>query len=69
MINLAEKIAQNPLKMPVLFVAFNAEEGSLKGSKYYTENPVVPLEKTLFMLNQYRYPDSGFLKYECRKWR
>lgn len=51
MISLAGRIANNPMRRPVLFVAFNAEEGSLKGSNYYINNPVIPIEKTLCMIN------------------
>ncbi|TNE73898.1 M28 family peptidase [bacterium] len=40
----------NP-KRSVLFVALTGEEKGLLGSKYYAENPVLPLEKTFFNLN------------------
>jgi hypothetical protein len=35
----------------VLFIAFDAEERGLLGSKYYVEHPVVPLEKTAAVVN------------------
>ena len=35
----------------LLFVAVTAEESGLLGSKYYAENPVVPLEKTVAGIN------------------
>ena len=38
-------------KRSILFVAFTAEEKGLYGSKYYIENPVIPLEKTITNLN------------------
>lgn len=31
----------------ILFIAFNGEESGLYGSKYYTENPVFPLDNTV----------------------
>ncbi len=35
----------------VICLATTAEEMGLLGSKYYTENPLVPLNKTIFVLN------------------
>jgi len=35
----------------VLFIAFDAEERGLLGSKHYVEHPVVPLEKTAAVVN------------------
>ncbi|MFD1217918.1 M28 family metallopeptidase [Microbulbifer celer] len=35
----------------MIFVAVTAEESGLLGSKYYAENPVVPLEKTVAGIN------------------
>ena len=35
----------------VVFVCFSAEELGLVGSKHYVENPVVPLEQTVAMIN------------------
>ncbi|RPJ51340.1 MAG: M28 family peptidase [Acidobacteria bacterium] len=35
----------------MLFIAFTAEEAGLLGSSYYVRNPAVPLEKTVFVLN------------------
>jgi Zn-dependent M28 family amino/carboxypeptidase len=44
------KLDQNP-KRSVLFLAVTAEEQGLLGSKYYSENPVYPLEKTVAVIN------------------
>ncbi|QIL89450.1 M20/M25/M40 family metallo-hydrolase [Microbulbifer sp. SH-1] len=50
-------MAQQVKKMPqapersLVFVAVTAEESGLLGSKYYAENPVVPLEKTVAGIN------------------
>ena len=40
-------MALNPVKpkRSVLFIWFTAEEVGLVGSRYYTENPLLPLEK------------------------
>jgi hypothetical protein len=35
----------------VLIVAFDAEESGLNGSRYYVQNPIVPLESHYFMMN------------------
>jgi len=41
----------HPPKYTVIFIAFAGEEAGLIGSKYYVEHPLVPLEKTRFVLN------------------
>lgn len=38
-------------KRTLVFIAFSGEEEGLLGSKYYVNNPLVPLEKTVAMLN------------------
>ncbi|MBZ0199373.1 MAG: M20/M25/M40 family metallo-hydrolase [Ignavibacteriaceae bacterium] len=38
-------------KRSILFIAFCGEEKGLFGSKYYVENPLIPLENTVAMLN------------------
>ncbi len=50
-LELADKIARNPLSRSVVFIAFNAEERGLLGSVHYTRNPIIPLEKTTCMIN------------------
>ncbi len=40
-----------PLEHSLLFMAFTAEEFGLIGSKYYVNNPLIPLDKTVAMLN------------------
>ncbi len=39
------------MKRSVMFIGFGAEEQAVAGSKYYLENPTVPLEKTLCLFN------------------
>lgn len=41
----------HPPKYSIIFIAFAAEEAGLVGSKYYVDHPIVPLEKTRFVLN------------------
>jgi hypothetical protein len=38
-------------KRSIIFILFSNEESGLNGSKYYTENPLVPIEKTVAMFN------------------
>ncbi|MBK6266781.1 M28 family peptidase [Marivirga sp. S37H4] len=47
----AESIAKNPTKRSALFILFTAEEKGLLGSRYYTENPLLPLEQMVYCFN------------------
>ena len=47
----AKELAKNPPRRPVLFIAFTAEESGLIGSRYYAYNPIVPLDRIAFYLN------------------
>ena len=51
MLTAAEYLAKNPPKRSVAFLACNAEEKGLLGSKWYARNPIIPLNKTVFNLN------------------
>jgi hypothetical protein len=42
---------RSDIRRSLLFIAFTAEEKGLLGSRYYTDNPVVPLEQTIVNLN------------------
>lgn len=65
LLELAKHYATNKTREPfnLLFIAFCAEELGLIGSKYFVENPTVPLDKIHWMLNMDmigRYnPDNG----------
>jgi hypothetical protein len=49
---IAETLAKNPLpKRSVLFVWHCGEEKGLWGSRYFTENPTVPLDKIVTQIN------------------
>jgi hypothetical protein len=52
-VEIAEQLAaeRQKLRRSVLFIAFGAEELGLLGSKYFTNNPLVDLNKLTFMLN------------------
>ncbi len=53
MIEIARQLAARPSRpqRSVLFIAFSAEELGLLGSKHYVAHPVVPLDKTVAMIN------------------
>lgn len=53
LLELARYFATNDKKESynLLFIAFGAEELGLLGSKYFVNNPTIPLEKINFMLN------------------
>ncbi|MDN3665011.1 M28 family metallopeptidase [Algibacter miyuki] len=53
LLEIAEKLAANKdqLKRSVIFIAFGAEEQGLLGSKYFVENPLVPLSQIKLMIN------------------
>ncbi|MCG2460723.1 M20/M25/M40 family metallo-hydrolase [Flavobacteriaceae bacterium F89] len=53
LLEIAEKLEahKDSLKRSVLLIAFGAEEQGLLGSRYFTENPVVPLSQIVLMVN------------------
>jgi hypothetical protein len=52
-LEIARLLSQREQKLPrtVLFIAFSAEERGLVGSFFYVKHPVLPLEKTVAMVN------------------
>jgi hypothetical protein len=51
LLNLAHYYAQHPQKYSIGFICFAGEEAGLIGSKYFTENPLVPLKNIRFLIN------------------
>ena len=51
MLTLMKYFSENNPEYSVLFIAFGGEEAGLIGSKYYVENPIIPLKKMKFLLN------------------
>ncbi len=51
MLMAAEYLAKHPPKRSIAFLACNAEEKGLLGSRWYADHPVIPLEKTVYDLN------------------
>jgi len=50
-LSMAENLAKYPTKRSALFILFTGEEKGLLGSKYYVENPVLPLEQMVYCFN------------------
>lgn len=51
LMNLAKFYAANPQPYSIGFILFAGEEIGLEGSKYFTENPLVPLKNIRFLIN------------------
>jgi len=51
MLVLAAYFAKKPLQKNILFIAFTGEEAGLVGSKYFVNNPLIPLDSIDFVLN------------------
>jgi hypothetical protein len=53
MLEVARQLASRQTKLPrrVVFIAFTGEERGLYGSGHYVKDPLVPLDKTIAMLN------------------
>ncbi|MDN4165980.1 M28 family peptidase [Cytophagales bacterium LB-30] len=50
-LSVAESLAKNPTKRSALFILFTAEEKGLWGSRYYAENPLLPLNQMVYCFN------------------
>ena len=51
LLTMAKYFKVNPSDFNIMFVAFSGEEAGLVGSKYFTENPILPLKKVRFVIN------------------
>jgi len=51
LLSLAKYYATNPPLYSVAFICFAAEEAGLLGSRYYTQNPLLPLSGIKFLIN------------------
>jgi aminopeptidase YwaD len=51
LLSLAKYYAVNPQKYTMAFICFAGEEAGILGSKYFTENPLVPLTTIRFLVN------------------
>ncbi|WP_449435820.1 M28 family metallopeptidase [Pedobacter steynii] len=51
LLSLAKYYAANPQPYTMAFICFAGEEAGLLGSKYFTDHPLVPLQKIRFLVN------------------
>ncbi len=51
LLELAHYFSNNPPKRSLLFIAFSGEEMGLLGSAHYAENPTIPLNQSIAMIN------------------
>ncbi|TKC12542.1 M28 family peptidase [Pedobacter polaris] len=51
LLSLAKYYAKNPQKYTIAFICFAGEEAGILGSKYFTENPLITLQKIRFLIN------------------
>ena len=51
LLSLAKYYTAHPQKYSIGFILFAAEEAGLVGSKYFTEHPIIPLNKIRFLTN------------------
>ncbi len=51
LLSLAKYYVKNPQKYTLAFICFAGEEAGILGSKYFTEHPLIPLQKIRFLIN------------------
>ena len=51
LVTLAAYFAQHRPKYDMLFIAFSGEDANLRGSEYYAQHPVLPLEMIRYLIN------------------
>ena len=49
--NLANYYNTHPCRYSTIFILFSGEEAGLRGSSYFTKNPLIPLDKIKFLIN------------------
>lgn len=51
LLSLAKYYAENPQPYTIAFICFAGEEAGILGSKYFTQNPLLPLQNIRFLFN------------------
>jgi hypothetical protein len=51
LLSMAKYYAANPQKYTIAFICFAGEEAGILGSKYFTQNPLIPLKNIRFLFN------------------
>ena len=63
LVTLAEYYAQHRPKFDMLFISFSGEDANLRGSEYYAEHPVVPLDRIKYLVNVDMIGDNNPVQY------
>lgn len=50
-LNMAQYLREHPSRYSVVFLFFSGEESGLLGSKFFTDNPLIPLEEIKYVIN------------------
>ena len=65
-VTLAAYYAKNKPQFDMYFIAFSGEDANLRGSEYYANHPVVPLEQIRYLVNIDMIGDNNPVQYcEC----
>jgi hypothetical protein len=51
LLELAHYFSEHPIRNNILFIAFSGEEMGLLGSQHFSENPTIPLNQSMAMIN------------------
>ena len=62
-VTLAEYYAQNRPEYDMYFLAFSGEDANLRGSEYFAQNPIVPLEQIKYLFNIDMIGDNNPIQY------
>ena len=62
-VTLAAYYAQNPPEYDMYFIVFSGEDANLRGSEYYANHPVVPLEQIKYLFNIDMIGDNNPVQY------
>ena len=63
LVTLAAHYALHKPKYDMLFIAFSGEDANLRGSEYYAEHPVFPLEMIKYLINVDMIGDNNPVQY------
>lgn len=63
LVTLAAYYAQHRPKFDMLFISFSGEDANLRGSEYYAEHPVIPLDRVKFLVNVDMIGDNNPVQY------
>lgn len=62
-VTLAEHYVQNRPEYDMLFIAFSGEDANLRGSEFYANHPLIPLERIKYLFNIDMIGDNNPVQY------